>query len=217
MKSRIEFDISLGRAVPPRWVAGSPWCAIFLKAAEDDETCWDDDIRHPAMSMLAHGGRGSPKAREHLVVEAALAGGVAALVPEASALQGAVNAWGQGTSAKAVVRGIKRERSAASTADVKKEAGPPPAKKPKGKGEGKEGKSKGARYTVDQARVQLCFSWNFGSGTCGEHRREAHALLAELTNAPRAGRTSTLQGSALRLDKAEKKGLGPRRRRPAVR
>ena len=49
------------------------------------------------------------------------------------------------------------------------------------------------------------------------YRREAHALQAELTNAPRAGRTSTRQGSARRLDWAEKKILGPRRRRPQVR
>ena len=61
LKSRIEFDISLGRAAPPMWDAGSPWSAIFLKAAEDDETCWDDNIRHPAMSWLAHGGRGARK------------------------------------------------------------------------------------------------------------------------------------------------------------
>ena len=79
LKSRIEFDISLGRAAPPMWDAGSPWSAIFLKAAEDDETCWEDNIRHPAMSWLAHGGRGSPKA-ERVVAEAALAGGMPALV-----------------------------------------------------------------------------------------------------------------------------------------
>ena len=52
------------RAAPPMWDAGAPWSAIFLKAAEDDETYWDDNIRHPAMSWLAHGGRGAPKARE---------------------------------------------------------------------------------------------------------------------------------------------------------
>ena len=32
------------------WDAGSPWSAIFLKAAEDDETCWDDNILHPAIT-----------------------------------------------------------------------------------------------------------------------------------------------------------------------
>ena len=150
------------------WEAGSPWSAIFLKAAEDDETYWDDNIRHPAMSWLAHGGRGTPKAREQLVAEAALAGGMAALVPESSAPQGAVKSWGQCALNKAMVRRIMRERSAAPIADVKKEAGPPLAKKPKCKSDGKGGKNKGARYTVDQAGVQLCFSWNFGGGTCGE-------------------------------------------------
>ena len=64
LKSRIEFD------TPPLWDAGSPWSAIFLKAAEDDESFWDDNIRHPAMSWLAHGSRGASKAREHQVAEA---------------------------------------------------------------------------------------------------------------------------------------------------
>ena len=67
-----------------------------------------------------------------------------------------------------MTRWYKRERSAAPTAEVKREAGPPHAKKPKGKSDGKGGKNKGTRYTVDQSRVQLCFSWNFGGGTCGE-------------------------------------------------
>ena len=80
LKSRIEFDTSLGRAAPSMWDAGSLWSAIFLKAAEGDETYWDENIRHA----------GAPKAREQLVAEAALAGGMAALVPEMSAPQGAV-------------------------------------------------------------------------------------------------------------------------------
>ena len=167
LKSRIEFDIALGRPAPPMWDAGSPWSAIFLKAAEDDESYWDDNIRHPAMSWLAHGSRGAPKAREHQVAEATLAGGAAALAPETSAPLGAVSTWGQGTSSKARVRRNKRERSTAPPNEVKKEAGTPPAKKPKDKGEGKGGKSR-ARHLVDQAGTQLCFSWNFGGGTCGE-------------------------------------------------
>ena len=121
-----------------------------------------------AMSWSAHCGRGAPKAREQLVAEAALAGGVAVLRQELSAPQGAVNSWGQGTSTKAMVRRIKRERSAASTADVKREAGPPPAKRSKGKSDGKGGKNKRVRHTLDQDGAQLCFSWNFGGGTCGE-------------------------------------------------
>ena len=69
------------------------WFSVVCNFLEgsDDETYWDDNIRHPAMSWLAHGGRGAPKAREQLVAEAALAGGMAALLPDMSALQGAVN------------------------------------------------------------------------------------------------------------------------------
>ena len=67
-----------------------------------------------------------------------------------------------------MARRIKRESSAAPIAEVKKETGPPLTKKPKGKSDGKGEKNRGARYIVDQAGVQLCFSWNFGGGTCGE-------------------------------------------------
>ena len=108
----------------------------FFKAAEDDETYWDDNIRHPAMSWLARGGRGVPKSRKQLVAEAALAGVLAALVPEMSAPQGAVNSWGQGITTRAIFRRNKRKRPAAPTADVKRKAGPPPAKKSKARATG---------------------------------------------------------------------------------
>ena len=55
-----------------------------------------------------------------------------------------------------MVRRIKRERSAAPTADVKREAGLPPAKKSKGKSDGKGGKNKRTRCTLDQDGAQLC-------------------------------------------------------------
>ena len=106
--------------------------------------------------------------REQLVTKAALAGGMAALAPEMSAPHGAVNSWGQGILTRAITRRNKRERPAAPTADVKREAGPPPAKKSNGKSDGKGGKNTRARYTVDQDGVQLYLSWNFGGGTCGE-------------------------------------------------
>ena len=109
----------------------------------------------------------APKAREHQVAEVTLAGGAAALSPETSAPLGAVSTWCRGSSSKAKMRRNKRERSAAPPNEVKREAGTPPAKKPKDKGEGKGGKSR-ARHLLDQAGTQLCLSWNFGGGTYGE-------------------------------------------------
>ena len=75
--------------------------------------------------------------------------------------------------------------------------------------EGKGGKNKGARYTVDQAGVQLSFSWNFGSGTSGE------LSPGSSRRAGRAHKCTTCRSDKhparqCRLDKAEKKGLGPR-------
>ena len=144
------------------WDDGSPWSAIFLQAAEDDEAYWDDNIRLPAMSWLAHGGRGSPKAREHLVAEA-LAGGVAALVSEASAPQGAVGAWGQGT------RRIKRERSAAIPQQVETEAQAQAQEKldrhlqTKGQGQGRRKGRKEQRSAPTQSTKPGCsFFLQFG-------------------------------------------------------
>ena len=57
------------------------------KAAGNDETYRGDNSRHLAASWLAHDGRGSPKARESPIAEAARAGSVAALVLEASVPQ----------------------------------------------------------------------------------------------------------------------------------
>ena len=188
--NRVKSRISLGRAVPPMWDAGSPWSAIFLKVAEADETYWDDNIRHPAMSWLAHGVRGSPKAREHLVAEAALAGGMAALVPEASASPGAVNAWGQDTLAKAMAHRIKRERSAASTADVKKEAG-----------RRKGGKEQRSALHSRPSRGAVVLQLEFRQRDV--RRATAGKLMPcwqSSKNAPRVGGTSTRQGSSRRLD-----------------
>ena len=89
LKARIDFDLSLGRPPPPLWDAAMPWSAIFLKAAEDDEAFWDDNVRHPAMSWLAHGSRGAPRLREELVADLALSGGSAALTPETRPSRGA--------------------------------------------------------------------------------------------------------------------------------
>ena len=50
------------------------------KAAGNDETYRGDNGRHLAASWLAHDDRGSPKARESPIAEAARAGSVAALV-----------------------------------------------------------------------------------------------------------------------------------------
>ena len=46
----------------------------------NDEACRGDNSRHPAASWLAHGGGGSPQARESPIAEAAHAGSVAVLV-----------------------------------------------------------------------------------------------------------------------------------------
>ena len=182
LKSMIEFDIEAGRPAPPMWDAEAPWNAIFLMAAENDDKYWDENVRHPAMSWLAHGAKGAPKANEEVVADAVLAGGAAALAPVPSVPRGSCSAapppvpgaWGQGNSRGATVRRQKRELSSSGAPTQAADAGKgwgkarEPAQPARGRGKGAGAGAKGARYTTDQTGLQLCFLWNSGADPCAQ-------------------------------------------------
>ena len=82
---------------PPVWDAASPWSAVFLKAVEDDETYWDDNIRHPAMSWLAWHtvAEALPKLASNWLRRRRWQEVWRRSSQKMSAPQGAVNSWGQ--------------------------------------------------------------------------------------------------------------------------
>ena len=144
----------------------------MLIVADEDEKYWNENVRNPAMSWLAHGSRGAPRSREETVAEIAVSGGAAALLPETSLPRRSVmmadsknRAWGQGASKTAQSRRTSRESSAQSSRWT--------GKKGKGGSKGKPDRSKkgsgkkGRTITTDAEHKPLCFAFNDGNPPCG--------------------------------------------------
>ena len=147
------------------------------------------------MSWLAHGGRGAPKAREHVVAEAALAGGMAALVPEGSSSRGSELLGsryfdqGHGTpDQEGKVCGAHSRCEERSWAATSKEA--------KGQERGKGRKEQRSAVHSRSSRCAVVFQLEFRWRDVWRSPCPADGVH----NAPRVGRTSTQRESAHRLD-----------------
>ena len=130
----------------------------LLKAAGNDETYRSDNSRHVAASWLAHSVRGSPKARESLIAEAALAGSMAALVLGASVPQC------HGISVKAVacrINSVDRARYSCVTLN-------------KGSGSCGELSTGSSRQLVE---LTNCPSWMAAESTSSRPRTARHAAF----------------------------------------
>jgi hypothetical protein len=55
------IDAKEGRPVPSDFVEARPWLVCFRLLSQDDNY-WNEQVRHPATSWLAAGGRGAPMA-----------------------------------------------------------------------------------------------------------------------------------------------------------
>lgn len=67
--------------MPDDWVAESPWTTCF-KALVADEEYWIEQVRHPAVSWLAAGGRGNPLLPAEQIAVAHMPGGTELLEAE---------------------------------------------------------------------------------------------------------------------------------------
>jgi hypothetical protein len=169
MKRRFFGDESRGSTMAMDWDAAAPWTCVIRLSSEDDRF-WNEQVRHPAASWMASGGRSVPLAPEEQIANAHITGGRDALSPEKEA--------GPGSRTKAT-RKVKKDKQKLSRNADKEElkklrAGNGggnswPSSTGSGAAEtgGKGGKAKGkGRHSVDQAGEQLCFSWNNAKGKC---------------------------------------------------
>ena len=74
IRRRIVTSIAEGHPAPRDWDAASPWTACFVAAVRDKDF-WDEHVTQRAMSWMAHGARGVPKAREDELASRMLPGG----------------------------------------------------------------------------------------------------------------------------------------------
>ena len=62
-------EAAQGKQMPADWGADAPWTSCF-QALTRDETFWSEQVRHPAVSWLAAGGRGAPIAAAEAIAGA---------------------------------------------------------------------------------------------------------------------------------------------------
>ena len=175
------------------------WVSVvcnFLKAAEDDETYLDDNIRHPAtrwqrrsqISRATGCGVGACWRYVALVPENVSSSRGSEFLGSSHYDQSNDTLEQEGKASGAHSR--REERSWAST-----------RKEVKGQDRRKERKE---QKSALHSRSRLCtvvFSVGISVvGHVASFHQEAHVRRAEFTNAPRVGQTSTRQGSVHRLD-----------------
>ena len=162
IRRSLMIDKSQGKALPSDWDEAMPWTTCFRMLATDEEY-WSEQVRHPATSWLAAGGRGAPMAPAEAIAGQHLPGGVAAVEPELedkSVRRKQSNRDKRQARAKRL-RADREELSQWRSSSTRTSNAPKPEDhQQKGGGKGK-GKSK------DNTGAQICFSYATGVGLCG--------------------------------------------------
>ena len=138
--------------MPDDWIADSPWTTCF-RALVADEEYWNEQVRHPAASWLAAGGRGNPLPPAEQIAVAHMPRG--SEVVEFEDKTEGKRRQSNRDKRHAKAKRLKAERDELDTLRKKVQ---PSEYKPNDKGKGK---------TKDQAGTPLCFSFANGSGVCG--------------------------------------------------
>eukprot|EP00972_Heterocapsa_arctica_P002606 381743-Heterocapsa_arctica.AAC.1 len=68
MRRKVVGDLAAGAPRPPDWDPAFPWSTCFRLLATDQDY-WNTQVRYPAATWLARGGRGVPLAPEERVAE----------------------------------------------------------------------------------------------------------------------------------------------------
>ena len=69
LRRNLVMDIKQGKAVPSDFTEDRPWSVCFRLLAQD-EGFWNEQVRHPATSWLASGGKGIPMASSEALATA---------------------------------------------------------------------------------------------------------------------------------------------------
>lgn len=142
------IDAKEGRPVPSDFVEARPWLVCFRLLSQDDNY-WNEQVRHPATSWLAAGGRGAPMASSEALALAHFPG----------LSEGHETESGGGGERDDRRRQANRDKRLAKRKRIQSERGVVALQKFGGKGKGK-GQGK------DQAGEEICYSWAKDNGPC---------------------------------------------------
>ena len=62
IRRNLQAEAAQGKQMPAEWDVDAPWTCCFQTLTRD-ESFWSEQVRHPAVSWLAAGGRGAPVAK----------------------------------------------------------------------------------------------------------------------------------------------------------
>lgn len=80
MRMMINMEIKDGGTPPKGWEESRPWNTV-LRRLPGEEEYWREQVHNPALSWLAHGGRGQPKTPMELYATGHLKEGLEAVQP----------------------------------------------------------------------------------------------------------------------------------------
>jgi len=158
LRRNLVIDAKEGRPIPSDFVEARPWLVCFRLLSQDDNS-WNEQVRHPATSWLAAGGRGAPMASSEALALAHFPGLSEGHETESGGGGERDDRRRQANRDKRLAKRkriqsereeLSRFRSSASTSKGGQAGG-----KGKGKGQGK-----------DQAGEEICYSWAKDNGPC---------------------------------------------------
>eukprot|EP00438_Fugacium_kawagutii_P032453 Skav223757 [mRNA] locus=scaffold3575:530860:532071:- [translate_table: standard] len=156
----VKGEIANGGVRPAGWDDNAPWSYCFKTLAKDD-TFWSEQVRHPATSWMASGGRGAPLAPAEAIASTHVPGGADILdPPKEFQTDDKQDKRRQSNRDKRQAR-KKRAREERDELQAFRAGRDSSAKSSPSKGAGK-GKSK------DKDGLELCFSWSQGKGPCAD-------------------------------------------------
>lgn len=157
VRRQLVVDSKNSKNVPTDFTEEKPWSVVF-RLVSQDETYWNDQVRHPATAWLASGSRGAPMASSEALALAHFPG-----LSEGHETEG-----GSGDKderrrqANRDKRAAKKRRAQAEREELAKWRSIPAS----GKGSGSGGKGKSKMQGKDQTGEEICFSWAKNNGPC---------------------------------------------------
>ena len=158
-RRKLAQDEANGGTLPPDWNSAKPWTCCFRMLAVDEEY-WSEQVRHPAASWTAAGGRGALMAPAEQAALAHMPGGAESF--ESHVEEGD----GKRKQSNRDKRLAKQKRLKSDREELQRLRGHGSGH---GQGEGNpQGKAKGKGKSKDQAGMQICYSFANGTGPCGQ-------------------------------------------------
>ena len=156
MKMLLQMDMKDGKPAPKGWDEARPWNSVFRQLPFEEEF-WRTQVYSPALTWLAHGGRGKVKTPTEQFALGHLRDGLEAVSQEE---EKGVSIQGDGEVKKdnKARREARKRRRLAEREELE-------TLRRQG-GQGGKGRGGGGKKGEGKSQSQKCYGWNNGNGPC---------------------------------------------------